>query len=52
MNDVTATYVYKVVAMNGKGEASSNEVTFTPSSRSVFVAAAVCVVTFVRAALV
>jgi hypothetical protein len=24
------TYTYKVVAMNGKGEASSNEVTFTP----------------------
>jgi hypothetical protein len=31
-SSVTAgmTYVYKVVAMNGKGEASSNEVTFTP----------------------
>ena len=24
------TYTYKVVAMNGKGEASSNEVPFTP----------------------
>jgi len=24
------TYVYMVTAMNGKGEASSNEVTFTP----------------------
>lgn len=24
------TYIYKVVAMNGKGEASSNEVTFAP----------------------
>lgn len=31
-SSVTAgmTYVYKVVAMNGKGEASSNEVTFAP----------------------
>jgi hypothetical protein len=24
------TYVYQVMAMNGKGEAASNEVTFTP----------------------
>lgn len=31
-SSVTAgtTYVYQVMAMNGKGEASSNEVTFTP----------------------
>jgi hypothetical protein len=31
-SSVTAgmTYVYKVVAMNAKGEASSNEVTFAP----------------------
>lgn len=31
-SSVTAgtTYVYKVTAMNSKGEASSNEVTFTP----------------------
>lgn len=31
-SSVTAgtTYVYMVMAMNGKGEASSNEVTFTP----------------------
>lgn len=31
-SSVTAgtTYVYKVVAMNAKGEASSNEATFTP----------------------